>query len=207
MERTAEEYRRVGIFEGAFSPIHNGHVKAAKAFMEQMRLDYLFVIPHLTCPEKNQGDLAPLLDRLKMCELAFEGVDGVIVSDLSKRMGGSHETVDILRMLRADDVRLFLLCGTDTIMSMDKRKNAEEIFGLCWPVYVRREQDPLLDGQIIKKLKEYYDRFGKMVRKIQMEPVTVSSTSVRRAVREKSDLKNLVPDSVAAYIHDQHLYG
>ena len=30
---------RVGIFGGTFSPVHNGHIASAKAFMEQMKLD------------------------------------------------------------------------------------------------------------------------------------------------------------------------
>ena len=38
---------RVGIYGGTFAPIHNGHVASAKAFMEQMKLDYLFVVPAL----------------------------------------------------------------------------------------------------------------------------------------------------------------
>ena len=39
------DHTRVGIYGGTFAPIHNGHVRAAKAFMEQMKLDYLFIIP------------------------------------------------------------------------------------------------------------------------------------------------------------------
>ena len=36
---------RVGVYGGTFAPVHIGHVQAAKAFMEQMKLDYLFIIP------------------------------------------------------------------------------------------------------------------------------------------------------------------
>ena len=45
---------RVGIYGGTFAPIHNGHVAAAKAFMEQMKLDYLFIIPAYLPPHKHQ---------------------------------------------------------------------------------------------------------------------------------------------------------
>ena len=38
---------RVGIYGGTFSPIHNGHIAAAKAFFEQMKLDRLIIIPAL----------------------------------------------------------------------------------------------------------------------------------------------------------------
>ena len=39
---------RIGIYGGTFSPPHNGHIAAAKAFMEQMWLDILYVIPAAT---------------------------------------------------------------------------------------------------------------------------------------------------------------
>ena len=44
---------RVGIYGGTFSPVHNGHVAAAKAFMEQMWLDILYVIPTGVTPHKD----------------------------------------------------------------------------------------------------------------------------------------------------------
>ena len=43
---------RIGIYGGTFSPPHNGHIAAAKAFMEQMWLDILYVIPASTPPHK-----------------------------------------------------------------------------------------------------------------------------------------------------------
>ena len=39
------EMIRVGVFKGRFAPIHRGHTEAAVAFMEQMKLDYLFILP------------------------------------------------------------------------------------------------------------------------------------------------------------------
>ncbi|MBQ3928049.1 MAG: nicotinate (nicotinamide) nucleotide adenylyltransferase [Clostridia bacterium] len=205
-ENPINDFRRVGVFGGSFSPVHQGHVRAAKAFMEQMRLDYLFVIPAYISPGKSDiGDVSPM-DRLKMCEQAFEGIDGVIVSDLEIRRGGPSYTVDTLRALRADDVRLFLLCGSDVILSLDKWKDPAALFELCYPVYVRRENDPLLDGQIIKKLKEYLDRYGKMVRKIQIDPFPVSSSRIRQMAKEGKPLTGLVPDAVEEYIRSQKLY-
>ena len=80
-----ENIRRVGIYGGTFAPPHVGHVEAAKAFMKQMRLDYLFVIPAAIPPHKKLDfDIDPM-HRLAMCDLAFSGIDGVIVSDLELR--------------------------------------------------------------------------------------------------------------------------
>ena len=85
---------RVGVYGGTFAPIHNAHVAAAKAFMEQMKLDYLFVIPTFIPPHKEVDRSDDPLYRLKMCELAFEDTDGVIISDVEIKRGGRSYTYD-----------------------------------------------------------------------------------------------------------------
>ncbi|MBR6410561.1 MAG: nicotinate-nucleotide adenylyltransferase [Clostridia bacterium] len=200
------EYRRVGLFGGSFNPVHNGHVAAARAFMEQMWLDYLFIMPTGIAPHKEEDPNTSPMDRLKMCELAFEGMEGIIVSDLEIRKPGKSYTVDTLRALSAEDVRLFLLCGTDMVLTLDTWKEPDELFRLCYPVYVRRESDPLLDGRINEKLAQYFRKYGKMVRRITMDPVRVSSTQIREAVQQGQPIGNLVPPAVEHYIKEQGLY-
>ena len=130
---------RVGIYGGTFSPVHNGHVAAAKAFMEQMWLDILYVIPTGVTPHKDMKGDATAKDRLEMCRLAFADVDGVIVSDLEMKREGKSYTVDTLRELYDPAGRLFFLMGTDMLLTLDTWREPEEIFRLCYPVYIRRE--------------------------------------------------------------------
>ena len=83
---------RIGMYGGAFAPIHIGHVEAAKAFMRQMWLDVLFVVPTGQSPHKEMDKSASDADRLQMCRLAFEGIEGIIVSDIEiKREGKSYK--------------------------------------------------------------------------------------------------------------------
>ena len=197
---------RVGIYGGTFSPVHNGHVAAAKAFMEQMWLDILYIIPTGVTPHKDmKGDATPA-DRLEMCRLAFAGMEGVIVSDLEMRREGKSYTVDTLRELYDPDGRLFLLMGTDMLLTLDRWREPEEIFRLCYPVYVRREEDADLDGVIVEKIKSYQEKYGKVVRRIVAPAIELSSTDVRAAVAEGFPIEGAVPSSVAAYIRDRGLY-
>ena len=197
---------RVGIYGGTFSPVHNGHVAAAKAFMEQMWLDILYVIPTGVTPHKTMKGDATAADRLEMCRLAFEGVEGVIVSDLEMKREGKSYTVDTLRELYDPDGRLFLLMGTDMLLTLDKWREPEEIFRLCYPVYIRREEDGTLDGAIVEKIKCYQEKYGKVVRRIMAPPILISSTDVRAAVAEDFPIEGAVPPAVADYIHAHHLY-
>ena len=197
---------RVGIYGGTFAPIHKGHVAAAKAFMEQMKLDYLFIIPAYLPPHKQVDSSDNPAYRLKMCELAFEGVDGVVISDVELKRGGKSYTYDTLKELVRPDTRLFLLCGTDMVLTFDTWYRFEDILKMCYPVYVRREDDPLITNKIVAKIGEYYQKYGVMFRRIITDSIELSSTQIREAVRNGEDISALVPEGVEKFIRDQGLY-
>ncbi len=197
---------RIGIYGGTFSPPHIGHVAAAQAFMAQMKLDILYVIPAGIPPHKQVAADDDPRHRLRMCELAFAGVDGVIVSDCEIRRNGKSYTVDTLREFYSPEHRLFLLCGTDMMLTLDTWRQAEDIFRLCYPIYIRREEDRELDAKIIAKIGEYQERFGAIVRRVVMPPIVLSSTEVRAAVRSGDDFEAMVSPAVAEYIREHGLY-
>lgn len=197
---------RIGIYGGTFSPVHLGHVAAAKAFMEQMWLDILYVIPTGISPHKQmKGDATPA-DRLEMCRLAFENVEGVIVSDLEIRREGKSYTVDTLRELYHPENRLFLLMGTDMLLTLGNWREPEKIFELCYPVYIRREADASLDDAIVEKIAEYHKMYGKVVRRITTPPIELSSSTVRAVVAQGKSVSGLVPPAVERYITEKGLY-
>ena len=197
---------RIGIYGGTFSPPHNGHLQAARAFMEQMWLDILYVIPTAIPPHKEMDVAVSAADRLAMCRAAFAGVEGVYVSDTEIQRGGRSYTVDTLRELSGDDRRLFLLCGTDMVLTLDEWRSPEEIFRLSYPVYVRRDDDRSLDERIVQKIADYNQKYGKVVRRIVTEPIVLSSSDVRSALTRGEPITHMVPPAVEKYIRDNHLY-
>ena len=198
---------RIGIYGGSFSPVHNGHVAAAKAFMEQMWLDVLYIMPAGIPPHKQMEGDVNMWQRLRMCELAFEGVEGVIVSDLEMRREGKSYTVDTLKHLSDSDRRLFLLCGTDMILTLDQWRDPDEIFRLAYPTYIRREEDAELDEKLVAKITEYRNKYGKNVVRINAPAVVVSSSEVRAKIGNGEDITGLVPPAVAEYIKEKGLYA
>ena len=177
-----------------------------KEFMRQMWLDVLFVIPTGTSPHKQMDRGASDADRLEMCRLAFEGVEGVIVSDIEIRRQGKSYTVDTLRSLAGEDRRLFLLCGTDMILTLDTWKDPDEIFRLAYPTYIRREEDESLNAALIAKVTEYRNRYGKNVVRINAPAVVASSSEIRQRIAMGLDASSLLPPAVAAYIEAKELY-
>lgn len=197
---------RIGIYGGTFAPPHVGHVEAAKIFVRQMQLDLLYIIPAAIPPHKQIDAADDPARRLRMCELAFAGMKGVLVSDMEIARGGKSYTVDTLRALSAPDRRLFLLMGTDMMLTLDEWRDPESIFRLCYPVYVRRESDPGNDARIVEKNRLYLEKYGKIVRRLPGEVTELSSTDIRALVAAGKPVTGLVPPAVETYIRENRLY-
>ncbi len=197
---------RIGIYGGSFSPVHNGHIMAVKAFLEQMQLDFCYVIPAGIPPHKSTSGVVDAKHRIRMCELAFSGIDGIVVSDIEIRREGKSYTVDTLRELSGDDRRLFLMMGTDMMLTLDSWYMADEIFERCYPVYMRRETDKANDEAIVAKMRNYIEKYGKVVRRIVGDPIVISSTEIREMLRRGDNVSEYLPASVIEYIKENRLY-
>ena len=114
--------------------------------------------------------------------------------------------MDTLRELSGEDRRLFFLCGTDMVLTLDQWRSPEEIFRLCYPVYIRRDTDASLDPLIVKKISEYNEKYGKVVRRIVTDPIEISSSMIRERLMAGGDASEMLPKSVEKYISDNHLY-
>ncbi len=197
---------RIGVYGGTFAPVHNGHLAAARAFIDQMQLDILYVIPAAIPPHKQIDGSDDPKHRYRMCELAFWNDEKVLVSDMEIARGGKSYTVDTLRALAAPDRRLFLLMGTDMMLTLDTWRESDEIFKLCYPIYARREHDPILEARIVAKNKEYLEKYGKIARRLMCDAIELSSTEIRDLVAADKSISHLVPPVVEQYIVRHGLY-
>jgi len=64
---------RIGLFGGAFDPIHHGHLIIARCVQESLRLEDVVFLPIGTPPHKDATGLAPAPDRSAMVRLAIKG--------------------------------------------------------------------------------------------------------------------------------------
>jgi nicotinate-nucleotide adenylyltransferase len=92
------------------------------------------------------------------------------------------------------------------MLTLDEWREPEEIFRLCYPVYIRRESDPILEKRIVAKNQLYLEKYGKIVRRLMADTIELSSTEIRQRVKEGADIAGLLPDAVAAYVKAKGLY-
>ena len=126
---------KIGVFGGAFNPIHNGHINMVKEAFADLKLQKMLIIPTCVSPHKSNKGLIAFEDRAKMCELAFakEIEDGKFeISDIEKRMGGTSYTINTIRELKRhypDDAVFYLIIGGDMLFYFDKWYRYEALLG------------------------------------------------------------------------------
>ena len=197
---------RIGIYGGTFSPPHVGHISAARAFLREMKLDKLLIIPAGIPPHKSIDYPDDPEKRLRLCELSFSDVENTEISDIELRREGKSYTVLTLRELAREGRELFLLCGTDMILTLDSWYCADEIFSLCTPVCIRRENDADKTEEIYRKLSLYREKYGKDVPIINVQPIEISSSEIRERIKNGESVSGLVSLSAEEFIVTEGMY-
>ena len=95
---------KIGIYGGTFNPPHLGHVTAARAVFDLLKLDKLLLIPAGVPPHKAMPEGSPDQDqRLEMTRLAAEQTglgNQVEVLDIELRREGRSYTAETLAQLK-----------------------------------------------------------------------------------------------------------
>ncbi len=199
---------RIGIYGGTFSPVHQGHILAAKEFIRQGELDRLLIIPANVPPHKEMEVSVSSVDRVEMCRLAFSEMENTEISEIELSRGGKSYTVDTLEALREiyPEDELLLLVGTDMILTFDGWYRYLDILSMCTLVYVRRETDIVLKEKIHEKILILEKHSGKKIRHICIDPIEISSTRLRGMIGQGEDAGALIPERVKEYIKEKGLY-
>jgi len=189
---------RIGILGGTFDPIHKGHLALAHAALSQLRLDRVIFVPAHRHPleEKQSAVLTSPKARLSLVKLALKGNPKFKVSDCELKRRGISYTVDTLRFFRRkfpSPHELFFVTGGDWGKRLDRWKDIKVIFSLARFVVAKRP------GFDVRKLP-------KQVEALDFRPLNISSTQIRRRLREGKSLTSLVPKVVSNYIMRHKLY-
>lgn len=196
---------RLGIFGGVFNPPHLGHLILAQEAQNQLELERVLFVP-LGHASHRQIDPDPGPDeRFVMCERAVAGDDRFEVSRIEIDRGGSSYTVDTLRALheRSPEDELFVLMGGDQGAALRAWHEPTEIVSLATAAIA--ERDEWRQEEILERLAGLGSE-GR-VTFFDMPRIEISSTQIRRRLREGRPIRYLVPEPVAAHIARERLYS
>ena len=86
--------KQVGILGGNFNPVHNAHLIVADQVRQQLGLDQVLLMPEYQPPHVDKKETIHEYHRLKMLELAIEGIEGLAIETIElERKGISYTLV------------------------------------------------------------------------------------------------------------------
>lgn len=190
----------IGILGGTFDPPHAGHVAAAVAAREQLRLDEVRVIPAGQAPLRTGAPAASADDRATMCRLAFAAHPWAVVDERELRRAGTSWSIDTARELAQEfpGARRVWILGADQLARLDRWKEVEELCRLVEFAVLSREGDTIAPPVSV----EAFIRLTVL----SAPPVPVSSTALREALRRGESPRNGLPLAVARHIEERSLY-
>ena len=199
--------RRIGLFGGTFNPPHLGHLRLAELAADEADLDLVIIMPASVPPHKVAPGLASGEDRMALCRRTFCD-SRFVVSDMELRRDGKSYTVETVRTLQAcyPGDRLFLIIGSDMLLSFDQWYRYDEILSLCSLLVLSREADispEMLRDYAAERLKL---QEGEGFQILETEPLELSSTMVRDRISKGEDVSDLLAADAYAYIKEKGLY-
>ena len=196
---------RIALFGGSFNPIHNGHLHLAQTVHQQCGLDRMLLMPSGTAPHKSSDAYAPAADRLAMCRLAAEPYPWLEVSDYELTKPGKSYTVETLRYLhsRFPEDALFLLTGSDMLLSFDSWYCWQEILTLAGLLCVSRGTEP---EDVLRQKAAELSSYGQ-VTVVHAKPLPMSSSQIRHKIELCRKFSCYLPENVVQYIMLHGLYG
>jgi nicotinate-nucleotide adenylyltransferase len=211
----------MGVMGGTFNPVHIGHLRAAEEAIEFLRLDGFWFIPAAVPPHKADPEILPFEHRWQMLRLATEGNPRFHLSDLEQKLSGKSYTVRTLTRLGEDfssGTELYFLLGLDAFWELDSWWHYDELFGLARmavlrrPGYKEKDLEPFLRQKVSGDYA--WDSEGQCFRHPALLPVhylhvtalDISSSGIRRLLKENRSIRYLVSDAVMRYIKKNSLY-
>ncbi len=213
---------KVGLFGGTFNPFHNGHIGIIQHVKQICGLEKIFLIPSATPPHKTDTNLAPANERFKMVKESLTGYEDFWVSDKELLRKGPSFTIDTINEFKKEygpQTLFFLLMGSDAFLDITAWKNKNQIFKAV-PIIIMLRGDwgnthdiaSFIDENISKEyiFNKQDNTFSHKKRQniiiCKVPRIDISSTMIRKRVKNNESIKELVPASVEKIIRTKELY-
>ncbi len=185
---------------GVFDPIHYGHLFTAEEARVEFKLDKVIFVPCRHPAHKRENKISDPEDRYLMTVLAISNNHFFEVSKVEINRPGPSYSIDTVKEFfkkYKHGVKIFFITGADAFLEVDSWYKSEELINLCQFVAASRP------GYDLDKLDE---KFKKIIKIMEIPALSISSTDIRRRIKEGRNIKYLVPYEVEKYIYKKGLY-
>mgnify|MGYP003811766059 CR=1 FL=1 len=188
---------KTGLFFGSFNPIHCGHLMIASYMVEFAGLNEVWFVVSPHNPLKEKATLLADHHRLAMVNLAIEDDPRFKSSAIEFKLPQPSYTIDTLTYLFEKHPRkdFVLIAGSDNLATFHKWKNHEELLRQ-YRVYLYPRPDTA---------PSQFDQHPSITR-INAPLITISSSFIRKGIREHKNMRYFLPEKVWKYIEEMHFY-
>lgn len=186
-----------GLYFGSFNPIHIGHLAIANYLLEYGGLSELWFVLSPQNPLKQKSTLLPDYQRLEMVTRALRDYPRFKASSIEFSLPQPSYTSDTLAYLdeKFPGREFVLIMGEDNLSSFEKWKNYEWILETRKIlVYPRPGTEP----SVFHKHKN--------VHLIQAPLIEISSSFIRKAIKQGNDVRFFLPEGTWNYLDEMNFY-
>lgn len=198
--------KKIGIMGGTFDPLHIAHLISAETVKEKLNLDFIIFVPSGDPPHKKNRKITNKQDRFNMVMLGTLDNNYFKVSDIEMKRNGFSYTSDTLEYFKKiyEKDEFYFIMGADVFITIESWHNTKKLFELSKLVVTTR---PSTDQSEIDELIDSISKIEKVeITKIQIPALDISSTDIRRRLKQNDSIKYLVPEKVEMYIYKNELY-
>jgi nicotinate-nucleotide adenylyltransferase len=185
----------IGLYFGSFNPVHIGHLIIANHIVSNTSLQQVWFVVSPQNPFKTSNTLLNEYQRLHLVNIAIEGEPKLKASSVEFKLPKPSYTIDTLTYLaeKYPTHSFTIIMGSDGFKNLYKWKNFEALVK-NYPFFIYRRPG-----------FEVSDTFGANATIIDAPLLEISSTHIRKLIKEKKSIKFLVPD-VVKYDIDKNGY-
>jgi nicotinate-nucleotide adenylyltransferase len=188
---------KIGLFFGSFNPIHTGHLVIAGYMSEFTDLEQVWFVVSPHNPLKTKQTLLQDYHRLSLVKTAIGVNRKLKTSDIEFKLSKPSYTINTLVNLgeQFPQHQFVLIMGADILETFHKWKNYEQILE-NYELYVYPRPNST-GGELINHPK---------VKKVDAPLMEISASFIRESIRNKKDVRYMMPESVWNYIEEMHFY-
>lgn len=198
--------KKVGIMGGTFDPIHYGHLILAQNALDTFSLDEILFVPSGTPWLKESTKVLSKNKRVSMTGMAIEDNPDFALSTIEIDREGnsySYETVEELKRMQPKTDFYFIM-GADSLLEIERWKHPDRLMAECTLLVAVRDD---CDREGLEKQIIYLtDKYQADIKILPANRIDISSTKIRRMIREGKSVRYMLPDQVIRFIQKNHLY-
>ncbi len=200
----------MALMGGTFDPIHLAHLIVAEEVRAVLKLDKITFIPAGDPPHKPGRVQTDKQHRLRMVQLAIASNPHFLISRIEVERSGPSYLVDTLRQLHQEygkEVELSFIIGGDSLELFETWHDPRGILTQLDHLIVVRRPGYVETIAYNKQLEDRLPGITRRLLTVEVPQMDISSTDLRRRVREGFPIKYQVPEAVEAYIKQHGLYS